>query len=429
MHPSVRPILATALMAAAAHVALLAQSQTMLFADTEALQEIRLTVSQRDWQTLTDNFQLDTYYPADFAWRGVKVRNVGIRSRGNTTRNGIKPGLRIDFNRYLSEQEFLGLKAIALDNVYSDASLVRESTTMKVFSKLGLAAPRESHARVYLNNEYLGVYVIVETPDRPFVSNVFGAAEANIESGGYLYEYNWTRPYGFEFLGTGLEAYAELFRPETRETDSMTSLYGPIRDLVAAINDAPDDRFVEEVGKYVDLPQFMKYLAVENFLAEEDGLVGEWGLHNFYLYRFRDDRPSQLIPWDKDKTFSSTDHLIDYHIDTDVLFKRAMTLPELSQIYYDTLLAASAIAEEPGSDDPRGWLERELDREIGRIRSAVAEDRNYPFSPEDFEADTEFLRQFSRTRMPFVRCQVARATNAADRRAICAAPGSRRRPR
>ena len=258
MHPSVRRILATALMAVAAHVALLAQSQTMLFADEEALQEIRLTMSQRDWQTLTDNFQLDTYYPADFAWRGLKMRNVGIRSRGNTTRNGIKPGLKVDFNRYLSDQEFLGLKAIALDNVYSDASLVRESTTMKVFAKLGLVAPRESHARVYLNNEYLGVYVIIEAIDRPFVSNVFGAAEANIENGGYLYEYNWTRPYGFEFLGTGLEAYAELFRPETRETDSMTSLYGPFRDLVVAINDAPDDRFVEEIGKYVDLPQFMK---------------------------------------------------------------------------------------------------------------------------------------------------------------------------
>ena len=203
MRSSVRRILATALMAAAAHVAILAQSQNLLFADDEALQEIRLTMSQRDWQALKDNFQLDTYYAADFAWRGLKARNVGIRSRGNTTRNGVKPGLRVDFNRYLSEQEFLGLKAITLDNVYSDASLVRESTTMKVFAKLGLVAPRESHARVYLNNEYLGVYVIIESLDRPFMSSVFGADEANIESGGYLYEYNWTRPYGFEFLGSG----------------------------------------------------------------------------------------------------------------------------------------------------------------------------------------------------------------------------------
>jgi glutathione S-transferase len=73
----------------------------------------------------------------EMLWRGLTARNVGIRSRGNTTRNAIKPGLRVDFNRYLANQEFLGLKALALDNAYSDVSLVRESVSMKVFNKLG----------------------------------------------------------------------------------------------------------------------------------------------------------------------------------------------------------------------------------------------------------------------------------------------------
>src|SRR6266478_3008382 len=86
------------------------------FFDDSALQEIRLTMSRRDWQTLRDHADLDTYYTADLRWNGLVVRNVGLRSRRNTTRNGIKPGLRVDVNRYLSSQEFLGLKAFALDN-------------------------------------------------------------------------------------------------------------------------------------------------------------------------------------------------------------------------------------------------------------------------------------------------------------------------
>ena len=404
-----------------------AGTQDELFDDQGALHDIRITMSARDWRTLRDQFELDTYYAADLRWRDVTVRNVGIRSRGNTTRNGVKPGLRIDFNRYLSNQEFLGLKAIALDNAYSDVSLVRESIAMKMFAKLGLAAPRESHARVYVNNEYMGVYVIVESLDRPFIARVFGAAEADIERGGYLYEYNWVRPYGFEYLGAGLEAYAELFTPKTRETDSMSALYRPIHDLIRAISESPDDRFVSDISQHLDLQQFMKYLAIENFMADEDGLVGIWGLHNFYLYRFRDQRPSQLIPWDKDKTFSSPNHPIDYQLDTDELTRRAMAIPETRGIYHDTLLACAALAGEPDSADPRGWLEREIDREIGRIGPAIQEDPNYPFTIEDFQGEADFLRQFAKTRWPFVKCQTARATSASDIRQVCAPPVTRRR--
>ena len=420
-------VLAAALGLLSAYAALRAQSLDALFDDTGALQEIRFRMNTRDWQALKDNFELDTYYPADLSWRGLTLRNVGIRSRGNTTRNPFKPGLRVDFNRYLSKQEFLGLKAMALDNMYSDVSLVRETIAMKLFVKLGFVAPRESHARVYVNNEYIGAYVIIESLDRPFISRMWGAPEANVESGGYLYEYNWVRPYGFETLGNGLEAYAELFTPKTRETDSTAGLYSPIKELIRAINESPDDRFVQEVEKYIDLHQFIRYLAVENFLADEDGLVGQWGLHNFYLYRFRDGRPWQLIPWDKDKTFSPPNHPIDYQINTDVLFARAMTFPELRQIYFDALLSSAALAEEPGADDARGWLEREIDREIGRVQPALVEDSNYPFSMDDFDVEADFLRQFARTRTPFVRCQVARATRASDVRQTCSAPGSRPR--
>lgn len=383
-----------------------AQAQTQdAFFQADTLQEIRLTLSARDWQTLKATADQDTYYPADLAWNGIRVRNVGIRSRGNTTRNGIKPGLRVDLNRYISDQEFLGLKAFALDNAYSDPSFVHESITMKMFSRMGLTAPREAHARLFVNNEYAGVYVIIESIDRPFVARSFGSAEADVERGGYLYEYQWTGPYGFEDLGTALEPYARLLTPKTRETDSMTALYAPIRDIVRAINeDSSSD--LSEVRSKLDIAQFMKYLAIENFMAENDGLVGEWGLHNFYLYRFRDSRSAQLIPWDQDSAFFGVDHPIGYHIDTNVLAARAMAVPELRAIYLDTLAACAAVSEEPDTADPRGWLEREIDRETNLIRESVAADPVVPFSFEQFEGEVGRLLRFARTRSSFVRCQI-----------------------
>jgi spore coat protein CotH len=396
-----------------------AQTQDAFF-QGDSLQDIRLMISARDWHTLKANAALDTYYPADLTWNGFTVRNVGVRSRGNTTRNGVKPGLRVDFNRYLSDQQFLGLKALALDNAYSDGSLTRESVTMKMFARMGLPAPREAHARLFVNNEYAGVYVIVESIDRTFVSRVFGTAEANVERGGYLFEYQWTRPYGFEDLGSSLEAYAELFTPKTRETDSMSAIYGAIRDMVRTIND-DSSADLSATREHLDVAEFVKYLAIEDFLGETDGLVGEWGLHNFYLYRFRDGRPAQLIPWDKDSTFSSAEHPIDYHLDLNVLVARAMAVPELRRIYLDTLTACASVADQPGASDPRGWLEREIDREIGLISTAVAADPVVPFSLEQFEAEADHLRQFGRLRSSFVRCQVANSLDSSSPPQACSA--------
>ena len=55
---------------------------TAPFFDDSVLQEIRFTINSKDWQTLKDNYLSNEYYPCDFEWRGQKVRNVGIRSRG-----------------------------------------------------------------------------------------------------------------------------------------------------------------------------------------------------------------------------------------------------------------------------------------------------------------------------------------------------------
>src|SRR5205823_1108943 len=122
-------------------------SQDDFFNDA-ALQEIRLSINARDWQLLKEHDDVNTYYPADVTWSNVTVRNVGIRSRGQGTRNGIKPGLRVDINRYISNLQFLGLKAFVLDNAYSDSTLLRESVTMKMFGRMKMPAPREAHARL-----------------------------------------------------------------------------------------------------------------------------------------------------------------------------------------------------------------------------------------------------------------------------------------
>ena len=383
-----------------------AQTQDDFFNDA-VLQEVRLAISSRDWQTLKARASEDTYYSADITWNGVTVRNVGIRSRGSSTRNGIKPGLRVDINRFVASQEFLGLKAFVLDNMYSDASLVRESVTMKMFAKMGVPASREAHARLFVNNEYVGVYVLSESIDRTFVNRAFGAAEANVENGGYLLEFEHVAFYHFEYLGPDLSAYAGLFKPQTRDTDSAANIYGPLADMIRTINESADEDFETAVGRYLDLKQAVAYVAIEEFMVEWDGLVGFAGMNNFYLYRSRQTGLSQLIPKDKDAALASVNDSILLRLDTNVLVRRALMVPELRQAFVDALLRCAALADEPGVDDPRGWLEREVDGETRQIAQAVSEDPVYPASFDQFQATVDQLLDFARNRSAVVRAQIA----------------------
>ena len=394
------------------------------FFNDATIQDVRLAISSRDWETLKATADQNTFYPADLTWNGVTMRNIGIRSRGSATRNGIKPGLRVDINRYVSNQEFLGLKAFSLDNMYSDSSMVRETVTMKMFAKMGIPAPREAHARLYVNNAYAGAYVLSEAIDRTFVARAFGAAEAQVESGGYLFEYQYLFPYQFEYLGSDLEIYAQLFKPQTHDTDSIVNLYGPIEDMIRTINESPDEDFALAAGKYIDLPLLMKYVAVETFMVEWDGLVGFAAMNNFYLYRSRQNGRSQFLPKDKDAALAFVDIPVRYRLDTNVLVQRALMVPELRAAYLEALTQCAALALEPGASDARGWLEREIDRETSQIAPAVAEDPVFPYSFDEFESVREVLLDFARDRPAFVSCEAAALEDEFDREPDCAVSSS-----
>ena len=392
-----------------------AQTADDLF-DDAVLHRIDLYVNSRDWSQLRAEWEGNDYVPANFVWRGQTVWNVGIRSRGTGSRNQNKLGLRVDFNRYTTGQTFLGLKSIILDNLTQDPSNIRETTAFKVMRQMGIPVSREAHAAVYVNNAYYGLYAIVEEVDTVALSRWFG------ESGGNLFEYRWLFYYWFTYLGSDLTAYAPMFEPRTHEDDTLETLYRPIEDMVRTINESWDEEFVEAVSRYLDLSLFIRQVAIQDFLAEADGLVGGWGLNNTYLYRFENSSLSQFILWDADNSFQQVDYPILLRVDLSVLTKRALGVPELRQLYVDTLEQTAALASETSGEDPRGWLEREVARELDLIWTAAHQDRNKPFTNAQFDQAAADMMRFAQARAAFVRCEIGKLQDPAMADAVCTPP-------
>ena len=150
------------------------------FFDPGTVQELRLTINSKDLRLLRERSADDFYYAADLQWRNIRVRNAAVRSRGGASRNPIKLGLRVDFDRYIGGQKFLGMKSFVLDNHWQDGSFMHERLAMAFFARMGQPASRESYCRLYINNEFQGLYSIVESVDNAYLARTLG------ENTGYL---------------------------------------------------------------------------------------------------------------------------------------------------------------------------------------------------------------------------------------------------
>jgi spore coat protein H len=390
------------------------------FFDDSRVHDIRLTINSKDWAALKENFRENIYYPCTLQWQDLTIRNVGIRSRGLGSRSESKPGLRVDIDRYAPDQTFVGLKSFVLDNLVQDSSMLKERLSMAFFRRLGLPAPREAHARLLINDQFVGLYAIVETIDKGFLARSFGQdSEGRVENDGYLFEYDYTRDYRFEYLGSNLDDY-KIFDPKTNESHAAAQIWGPVEDMIQAINEAPDATFVEDASRYLDLDLFAKHLGIEAFLAEDDGILGYAGVNNFYLYRFENTTRSQFLAWDKDNTFAGVDFPIMRNVNDNVLSRRTLSVGGYRNKYLDTMLEAALSADEPDAETPEfdadgapsarpGWLEREITRQYAQIRDLARGDSFKPYSNEEFEAAYERLLEFARNRSRFVRTEVQNA--------------------
>jgi spore coat protein CotH len=106
---------------------------------------------------------------------------------------------------------------------------------MAFLRQLGIPAPREAHTRLFINDEYAGVYTIVEPVDPVFLQRHFD------ESDGHLYAYEWVAPWAFDYRGPDSAKYSPA--PLKPENDLIYLDPAPIVAMVQTINEARGDQF------------------------------------------------------------------------------------------------------------------------------------------------------------------------------------------
>lgn len=336
--------------------------------DQSRLHEVQISMAEADWARLRQTYLENTNYDATLTFDGETIASCTIRSRGSGTRNGTKPGLRVDFSRKVKTQTFHGFKTLVLDNMYNDASFLREQLAFAVFGQLDIPTPRESFARLTVNGQYWGLYAIVEPIDRLFVAT-------HVDSGGgNLFEYNvpsvqpgQLQAWDFALSrGESLEGYVPSpFEPKTNEDELDGSA---LLDWLRTITESPDRTFVDDVSEFVDPSVLLTYYAVEVATAEVDGLTSFFGVNNFYLYQLDGSPRFVFLPWDHDFNFTSGEHDIYFGIHRNRLIQRLLADEELRTFYRTTLRFIVTELVHPA------WMTPRIDAMVALIREAVLAD-------------------------------------------------------
>ncbi len=373
--------------------------------DPAVLQRIDLQMHSADWAKLQLNFKDNTYYPADFVWKGETTYNIGIRSRGNGSRNPHKPGLRVDFNRYSDGQKFAGLKSLVLDNLTQDASGIHETVTMRLFERFGIPAPLETHVKLYVNNEYIGLYGLVESVDKGFLARVFGVTGEDTQNDGWLYEYHYYDKWLFTDLGTNLNDIKVRLEAATHDSATDEKKYRKVQELITLANQTPVDRFNEVIGPIFDLPGFIRFVAAQAFVGETDGFLGSFGINNFYLYRLENSDKHVMVAWDDDNAFWGPTFPV-LPPEDNVLMSKLMQIPEYKALWYSELARDAQLAEQDG------FLDTEIIRQVQTIDEAMKADVYKPFSNNNYDGEAGEMLSFTRDRLAYVKCALANGDRA-----------------
>ncbi len=267
--------------------------------DEISIVKIEVDPDSLEIMLLEENLFSDHEYPATFIFQNSlisdTVYNVGFRLRGNTSRLAAKKSFKVSINSF-EPRKWRGLEKVNLNGNHNDVSLMRAKLCSDMYREMGLPASRMAYTKLYINDEYRGIYLNTEHIDEEFAAKYFDE-----QGDGNLYKCLY--PADLNYLGTNPTTYQqEVFgrRPYELKTNLWQDNYGDLAQFISALHNADESGVECEILEHFDLHSYVKYLALEILQGHWDAYV--YNKNNFYLYHNEITNQICWIPYDMDNT-------------------------------------------------------------------------------------------------------------------------------
>lgn len=312
----------------------------------ETIQDVKISIDENNWNYLLQNaIDKPTVLASSVSIGDDTVKYVGIKTKGNLTLKEVwnsssdRFSFTINFGKYINtdngytdKQNLYGLRKVALNNIYGDATLMKEYLSYELMTKMGIPTPEYSLINLYINDEFYGVYMMVESIDSSLTQRTLGEKSDYLvkpeSSGGDLIYDNSLDEYinddgEFDFSSIIYDNSGNIIYPNDKsnslykynglwENDEDT--FEDIVDMLPTIfkwmktlnelnntNNPNTDDYKLALEEIIDVDSLIRYFAVNTYLVNLDSYQSE-KMQNYALY-INETGEATIIPWDYNYSF------------------------------------------------------------------------------------------------------------------------------
>ncbi len=304
------------------------------------LQEVYIEIEENNLNYLLQNAKQEQYVMATGVTIGdTEVKYPGLKTKGDYTLMYSYDGnygsdrfsFTVNFGKYINKkdygekQNFYGCEKISFNNFYFDKSMMKEFVSYKLLEEMGVPVPQYGLAKLYINNQYYGVYFMVEDLDESIVEQYYGVDDID----GYVdkpkdttlkYEQLLVQPQLLCGNDASKLSDIEDVLPTVLEWSRKLCNLSEGMDFEGNTIDVNSEEYIDLLNQVMNVDEALRYFATHSWLCQTDSMF-VW-LKNYGLY-VSEEGVATIIPWDYDLSFgcygdgltNNAENTINYNVD------------------------------------------------------------------------------------------------------------------
>ena len=239
--------------------------------------------------------------PAILTLNGITYDSVGVRYKGNSTfclpndNSNNKVPYNIDMNYFIDGQQLLDYNKLKLANAWMDPTFVKQIISSNIYRKY-LPTGESNLVKLYVQNNYLGLYVNDESINKQFLKKHFDEKSGPLFKCDNINRFCDTAnapsamPPNLYYMGDDTTLYYDSY--DMKSDQGWESLVNLIKVI---------DLDFQNIDSVLNVDRTLWAFAVNQVIANLD-CYNTYYIHNYYLYQTQDGL-FQMIPWDLDNSF------------------------------------------------------------------------------------------------------------------------------
>ena len=281
--------------------------------DQNSLHTFELRLPDSSLAFLDSEPSAEIYTEGKLIFQGDTLNSVGIRYKGSngawwgcTSGNGpgfktcTKLSMKVKINYKESSRKFYKLKKLQFHSMNHDPSQMHERLGYWLYRAAGIPAPRSVHARLVINDIYVGLFALTEQIDGQFAKYNFD------DDGGNIYKEIW--PLNSNGTPKSTAEYINSLKTNEDENPSVQT----IKEFGQQISNASSNQVIPIISNHMDREEIISYAVIHRLVRHDDGAFhwycfgSDCAPHNFYWYEEPNNKKLHLIPWDLDLAFMNS---------------------------------------------------------------------------------------------------------------------------